>query len=87
MSRRRAGSPANTASAGDQEFLHRRADVLVGIGLPEQLPRLWPIEDCGVQMKIFKNIVFILALCSFCSKAVMHTYRHFNPPEVTVVAP
>jgi hypothetical protein len=38
-------------------------------------------------MTTFKNIVFVLALCSLCSKAVLHTYRHFNPPQVTVVGP
>jgi len=38
-------------------------------------------------MTTIKNIVFILALCSLCSKAVLHTYRHFNPPSVAVVGP
>ena len=38
-------------------------------------------------MTTIKNIVFILALCSLCSKAVLHTYRHFNPPSVAIVGP
>ena len=38
-------------------------------------------------MNTIKNIVFILALCSLCSKAVVHTYRHFNPPPAAIVGP
>jgi hypothetical protein len=38
-------------------------------------------------MKIVKNVIFILCVCSLCSKAVMHTYRHFNPAPATVVGP
>jgi hypothetical protein len=39
-------------------------------------------------MKTFKNIVFILALCSLCSKAILHTYRHFSlPPPATIIGP
>jgi hypothetical protein len=74
-------------SIGDPEFLHRGGDVLVGIRLSEPSPRLWSTKDRGLQMTTFKNIVIVLALCSLCSKAVMHTYRHFNPPQVTIVGP
>jgi len=38
-------------------------------------------------MKTFRNIVFILCVCSLCSKAVMHTYRHFHPPAAAIVGP
>jgi hypothetical protein len=38
-------------------------------------------------MKTFKNIVFILCVCSVCSKVAIHTYRHFHPPVVTATAP
>jgi hypothetical protein len=39
-------------------------------------------------MKTFKNIVFILALCSLCSKAILHTYRHFSlPPPAIAISP
>jgi hypothetical protein len=38
-------------------------------------------------MKTFKNIVFVLALCSLCSKAILHTYRHFNPPPAILIGP
>ena len=38
-------------------------------------------------MKTFKNIIFVLCVCGLCSKAVMHTYRHFNPPQAAIVGP
>ena len=38
-------------------------------------------------MKTFKNIIFVLCVCGLCSKAVMHTYRHFNPLAVAIVGP
>lgn len=38
-------------------------------------------------MKTFKNVIFILCVCSLCSKAVMHTWRHFNPAPVAIVGP
>ncbi len=38
-------------------------------------------------MKTFKNIIFILCVCSICSKAVMHTWRHFYPTAVAVTGP
>jgi len=34
------------------------------------------------------RIIFLaLALCSLCAKAVVHTYRHFNPPAAPVIGP
>ena len=36
-------------------------------------------------MKMFKNIIFVPCVCGLCSKAVMHTYRHFNPPAAAIV--
>ncbi len=38
-------------------------------------------------MKMFKNVIFILCVCSLCSKAVIYTYRHFNPAPVAVTGP
>ena len=38
-------------------------------------------------MKTVRNVIFILCVCSLCSKAIMHTYRHFNPAPATVVGP
>jgi hypothetical protein len=34
-----------------------------------------------------KTILLILAVCSLCSKAVVHTWRHFNPPPPPIVGP
>jgi hypothetical protein len=34
-----------------------------------------------------KTILLILAVCSLCSKAIVHTYRHFNPPPPPIVGP
>ena len=31
-------------------------------------------------MKTIRNIILILGVCLLCSKLVVHTYRHFNPP-------
>jgi uncharacterized membrane protein len=34
------------------------------------------------------RIIFLaLAVCSLCAKAVVHTYRHFNPPAAPVIGP
>jgi hypothetical protein len=66
-------------------FLHRGGDALVGARLSEQSPRLWSNQDRSQQMNTIKSIVFILALCSLCSEAVLRTYRHFNPPVAIVV--
>jgi hypothetical protein len=38
-------------------------------------------------MKIVKNIILVLCVCSLCSKVVMHTYRHFHPMPVMIVGP
>ena len=42
------------------------------------------IEAFGAKMKI---IFLALAVCSLCSKAVVHTYRHFNPPPPPIIGP
>jgi hypothetical protein len=34
-----------------------------------------------------KTILLILAVCGLCSKVVIHTYRHFNPPPPPIVGP
>jgi len=34
-----------------------------------------------------KTILLILVICSLCSKVVVHTYRHFNPPPPSIVGP
>ena len=38
-------------------------------------------------MKMIKNLVYILCVCGLCSKAVLHTYRHFNPAPAPIVGP
>jgi hypothetical protein len=38
-------------------------------------------------MTTFKSIIYILCVCSLCSKAVLQTWRHFNPQSVAVVGP
>ncbi len=38
-------------------------------------------------MKILKNVVLVLCVCSLCSKVVVHTYRHFQPTPATIVGP
>jgi hypothetical protein len=42
------------------------------------------LEALRIRMKI---IFLILAVCGLCSKAVVHTYRHFNPPPPPIVGP
>jgi hypothetical protein len=36
-------------------------------------------------MKAIKTIILILGVCLLCSKAVVHTWRHFNPPLPPIV--
>jgi hypothetical protein len=38
-------------------------------------------------MKIFKNIVLVLCVCSLCSKVVVHSYRHFHPSPTPIIGP
>jgi hypothetical protein len=38
-------------------------------------------------MKVLKNIILVLCVCSACSKAVMQTYRHFHPAPPVIVGP
>jgi hypothetical protein len=38
-------------------------------------------------MKTIKSIVLILSLCSLCSKAVLHTWRHFHPMAAPSTVP
>ena len=42
------------------------------------------MEAFRARMKI---IFLALAVCSLCTKAVVHTYRHFNPPAAPVIGP
>jgi hypothetical protein len=41
-------------------------------------------EALRTRMKI---ILLVLVVCGLCSKAVVHTYRHFNPPPPPIVGP
>jgi hypothetical protein len=41
-------------------------------------------EALRTRMKI---ILLVLAVCGLCSKAVVHTYRHFNPPPPPIIGP
>jgi hypothetical protein len=38
-------------------------------------------------MKTLKNVIFILCVFGVCSKAVVHTYRHFYPPAAAIIGP
>jgi Co/Zn/Cd efflux system component len=42
------------------------------------------LEAFRTRMKI---IFLVLVVCSLCSKAVVHTYRHFNPPPPPIIGP
>jgi len=42
------------------------------------------LEALRTRMKI---IFLVLVVCGLCSKAVVHTYRHFNPPLPPIVGP
>ena len=42
------------------------------------------LEALRTRMKI---IFLVLVVCGLCSKAVVHTYRHFNPPPPPIVGP
>jgi hypothetical protein len=42
------------------------------------------LEAFRMRMKV---LFLVLALCGLCSKAVVHTYRHFNPPPPPIVGP
>ena len=46
--------------------------------------RMTRLEALRIRMKI---IFLVLAVCGLCSKAVVHTYRHFNPPPPPIVGP
>jgi hypothetical protein len=34
-----------------------------------------------------KTILLILAVCGLCSKAIVHAWRHFNPPPPPIIGP
>jgi len=42
------------------------------------------LEALRIRMKI---IFLVLAVCGLCSKAVVYTYRHFNPPPPPIIGP
>jgi hypothetical protein len=44
-------------------------------------------RDDSLPMKTIKKIILVLCVCGLCSKAVMHTYRHFNPPPAPIIGP
>jgi len=46
----------------------------------------YPWDDC-LPMKTIKNILLVICVCSLCSKAAVHTYRHFYPPPAPIVGP
>jgi len=45
------------------------------------------LRDDSLPMKTIRNIVLVICVCSLCSKAVVHTYRHFNPPPAPIIGP
>ncbi|KRQ93884.1 hypothetical protein CQ12_30785 [Bradyrhizobium jicamae] len=34
-----------------------------------------------------KVLFLVLAVCSLCSKAIVHACRHFNPPQPPIIGP
>ena len=42
------------------------------------------IEAFKTRMKV---IFLVLVICSLCSKAVVHTWWHFNPPPPPIIGP
>jgi hypothetical protein len=38
-------------------------------------------------MKILKNIVLVLCVCSLCSKVVVNSWRHFHPAPAPIIGP
>jgi hypothetical protein len=42
------------------------------------------IEAFRTRMKI---ILLVLGVCGLCSKAIVHTIRHFNPPPPPIIGP
>jgi NO-binding membrane sensor protein with MHYT domain len=42
------------------------------------------LEAIRRKMKI---IFLALAVCGLCSKAIVYTYRHFNPPPPPIIGP
>jgi hypothetical protein len=42
------------------------------------------LEAFRTNMKI---LFLVLVVCSLCSKAIVHTYRHFNPPPPPIIGP
>ena len=42
------------------------------------------LEAFRTRMKV---LFLVLAVCGLCSKVVVHTYRHFNPPPPPIVGP
>jgi hypothetical protein len=38
-------------------------------------------------VKFVKTLLLVLGVCSLCSKAAVHTYRHFQPPAPVAVGP
>jgi hypothetical protein len=42
------------------------------------------LEAFRIRMKV---LFLVLAVCGLCSKVVVHTYRHFNPPPPPIIGP
>ena len=60
--------------------------VMLGMALAYQINHR-DSENGDCQVKTLKNIALILCVCSLCSKALIHTYRHFCPPPAAIVGP
>jgi hypothetical protein len=48
-------------------------------------------RGAGIRLETFRTrmkiIFLVLAVCGLCSKAVVHTFRHFNPPPPPIIGP
>jgi hypothetical protein len=39
-----------------------------------------PTQKRALSMNTIKILFLVLGVCSICSKAAIHTWRHFHPP-------
>jgi hypothetical protein len=69
-----------------------RAVIIAVVLLPLALCWRNSHRDAGMtRLEAFRRkmkiIFLVLAVCGLCSKAVVHTYRHFNPPPPPIIGP
>jgi hypothetical protein len=63
------------------------AVVAVSLALSWRNSRSRGITGIEAFWRTAKTFLLVLAVCSLCSKAIVHTYRHFNPPPPPIIGP